>query len=161
LSVPRASTSGWPSRVLCGTCSAPNAFLPLFFAGKKEVNEAIIGPSYIHTVPKMCDTTTTAAPPKKDEEEDAAAIMRPAERGQYYIYEGSDSEPEEVSEEYFAAAAAGKKQDNEPRCVSCGVALGYSNPRQYCRKTYCPDMRYDYAEEDEEEDIGSSSGGKK
>lgn len=23
-------------------------------------------------------------------------------------------------------------------CVSCGVDMGYSNPRQYCRKTYCP-----------------------
>ena len=23
-------------------------------------------------------------------------------------------------------------------CVSCGVDMGPSNPRQYCRKTYCP-----------------------
>lgn len=23
-------------------------------------------------------------------------------------------------------------------CVSCGVNMGDSNPRQYCKKTYCP-----------------------
>lgn len=24
-----------------------------------------------------------------------------------------------------------------PCCVCCGVGLGYSNPRQYCRKLWC------------------------
>jgi hypothetical protein len=24
------------------------------------------------------------------------------------------------------------------RCISCGIDLGESNPRQYCCKTYCP-----------------------
>ena len=23
-------------------------------------------------------------------------------------------------------------------CISCGLNLGYNNPRQFCRKTYCP-----------------------
>ena len=23
-------------------------------------------------------------------------------------------------------------------CISCGVDIGYDNPRQYCCKTYCP-----------------------
>lgn len=72
--------------------------------------------------------------------------------GKYYIAQGSDSEPE--PEEYFAEyfeslcdnnnsdATAGNDDDknNEPRCVSCGIALGRSNPRQYCCKTYCPTM---------------------
>ena len=26
----------------------------------------------------------------------------------------------------------------ENRCIICGVDLGSANPRQYCRKTYCP-----------------------
>lgn len=67
--------------------------------------------------------------------------------GRYFIYEGSDSEPEEVPAEYFSSGGGGGDEDDAkdadgqvmPRCVSCGVALGYSNPRQYCRKTYCPE----------------------
>jgi len=31
-------------------------------------------------------------------------------------------------------------------CVSCGMDLGYCNPRQYCQKTYCPDMEFSNAE---------------
>jgi len=23
-------------------------------------------------------------------------------------------------------------------CISCDLNLGYNNPRQFCRKTYCP-----------------------
>jgi len=26
------------------------------------------------------------------------------------------------------------------KCVACGVDIGEDNPRQYCMKTYCPDM---------------------
>jgi len=29
------------------------------------------------------------------------------------------------------------------RCTVCGVDMGPSNPRQYCRKTYCP-AQYEY-----------------
>jgi len=28
-------------------------------------------------------------------------------------------------------------------CVSCGVNMGYCNPRQYCCKTYCPYEKID------------------
>ena len=30
--------------------------------------------------------------------------------------------------------------DNENYCTYCGVAMGPMNPRQLCRKTYCPLM---------------------
>lgn len=32
--------------------------------------------------------------------------------------------------------------DYEPRnqCIVCGIDMGEDNPRQYCEKTYCPDM---------------------
>ena len=26
------------------------------------------------------------------------------------------------------------------RCLGCGVDMGECNPRQYCRKTYCPNQ---------------------
>lgn len=29
------------------------------------------------------------------------------------------------------------------RCIICRVDMGSSNPRQYCRKTYCPEMNQD------------------
>ena len=25
------------------------------------------------------------------------------------------------------------------KCVGCGIDMGYENPRQYCKKTFCPD----------------------
>lgn len=28
-------------------------------------------------------------------------------------------------------------------CVYCGIDLGSGNPRQYCRKTYCPKMFFE------------------
>lgn len=37
------------------------------------------------------------------------------------------------------AATGGREQRVMPRCVVCGEEIGYSNPRQYCRKTYCPE----------------------
>lgn len=36
-------------------------------------------------------------------------------------------------------------EECEPRCCNCGVALGYSNPRQLCAKTCC---LYEAPEED-------------
>lgn len=29
------------------------------------------------------------------------------------------------------------KSDNINRCIECGIDMGNSNPRQFCRKTYC------------------------
>ena len=28
-------------------------------------------------------------------------------------------------------------------CISCGINMGEHNPRQYCRKNYCPDEYID------------------
>ena len=39
-------------------------------------------------------------------------------------------------------------------CVSCGLDLGSANPRQYCRKTYCPDLLSDLVPD--EDDISSN-----
>ena len=32
--------------------------------------------------------------------------------------------------------------DYEPqnKCIVCGIDMGDDNPRQYCEKTYCPEM---------------------
>lgn len=34
------------------------------------------------------------------------------------------------------------------RCVICGFFMGPNNPRQYCRKTWCPKMFEEYSELD-------------
>lgn len=36
-----------------------------------------------------------------------------------------------------------KKVENDEiiwRCLICGVDMGSMNPRQFCRKTYCPNQ---------------------
>ena len=36
------------------------------------------------------------------------------------------------------------EQQHEPSlncCIVCGIDMGEDNPRQYCEKTYCPEMR--------------------
>ena len=30
--------------------------------------------------------------------------------------------------------------DSINRCLGCGVDMGECNPRQYCKKTYCPNQ---------------------
>jgi hypothetical protein len=30
--------------------------------------------------------------------------------------------------------------DHVNRCIECGVDMGSSNPRQFCRKTYCENI---------------------
>ena len=31
-------------------------------------------------------------------------------------------------------------ETNDWHCLGCGIAMGQNNPRQYCRKTWCPDI---------------------
>jgi len=50
------------------------------------------------------------------------------ENGSYYV-----GIPYELGEKEFY-----KCIDDSNYCISCGVDMGYCNPRQYCRKTYCP-----------------------
>lgn len=38
---------------------------------------------------------------------------------------------------------AGSEDTVMPRCCVCKVALGYSNPRQLCNKTWCPESIVD------------------
>ena len=35
------------------------------------------------------------------------------------------------------------KLSNSWHCMICGVDMGKHNPRQYCRKTYCPEQDYE------------------
>lgn len=66
---------------------------------------------------------------------------------------GTDATTASAAKEVTTAAAEEEKKKKEelmPRCVACGIAMGYSNPRQYCRKTYCPNMPLDYDDVEDE-----------
>ena len=59
----------------------------------------------------------------------------PIENGSYYV-----GNPYELGEKQFYKCI-GESESNY--CVSCGVDMGENNPRQYCRKTYCPNEKID------------------
>jgi hypothetical protein len=49
----------------------------------------------------------------------------------------------ETFEEFAKYVMENCDYDCEPQqnlCIVCGVDIGESNPRQYCMKTYCPEM---------------------
>ena len=57
----------------------------------------------------------------------------PIDNGSYFV-----GKPYELSEKKFY-----KLIMNSNYCISCGVDMGSCNPRQYCRKTYCPYEKID------------------
>lgn len=52
----------------------------------------------------------------------------PLDNGSYFV-----GKPYELGEKIFY-----KIVEDSNYCISCGVDMGYCNPRQYCCKTYCP-----------------------
>ena len=59
-----------------------------------------------------------------------------------------DEEPIETFEEFARYVMEHLSYDTEDeedpvinRCIVCGIDMGEDNPRQYCEKTYCPEMR--------------------
>jgi hypothetical protein len=54
----------------------------------------------------------------------------PAENGSYFV-----DKPYKLGEKQFYKCI---DNDKSNYCISCGVDMGQMNPRQYCRKTYCP-----------------------
>jgi hypothetical protein len=53
-----------------------------------------------------------------------------AENGSYFV-----DKPYELGVKQFYKCV---DNDKSNYCISCGVDMGENNPRQYCRKTYCP-----------------------
>ena len=43
--------------------------------------------------------------------------------------------------------------DNSNYCISCGVNMGDGNPRQYCRKTWCPKEFFEAVPDVDEEEV--------
>lgn len=56
----------------------------------------------------------------------------PINNGLYFI-----GKPYELGEKQFY-----KCIEKSNYCISCGVDMGLCNPRQYCRKIYCPNENY-------------------
>jgi len=54
----------------------------------------------------------------------------PLPDGSYFV-----GNPYELGEKQFYKNI---KESESNYCVSCGIDMGENNPRQYCRKTYCP-----------------------
>lgn len=48
---------------------------------------------------------------------------------------------EETFEEFARYALENcEYEPQQNRCIVCGIDMGVDNPRQYCEKTYCPEM---------------------
>lgn len=59
----------------------------------------------------------------------------PTDNGSYYV-----GNPYELGEKQFYTNVEETKSNY---CISCGIDIGYCNPRQYCCKTYCPYEKID------------------
>lgn len=104
-------------------------------------------PGYIQTdIMTFAGNLSSPIPPPEvlSEFDDIPNILREEES----ITIIRDEEPIETFEEFARYVMEHLSYDTEDeedpainRCIVCGIDMGEDNPRQYCEKTYCPEMR--------------------
>jgi hypothetical protein len=53
-------------------------------------------------------------------------------------HESEDRPKAAISDYYNDMVDPSEVVEEKNLCIGCGVDMGRDNPRQYCRKTYCP-----------------------
>ena len=107
-----------------------------YSAGCKTAKPMKKGSNTIHTA--------SGTHPIKKEKCDAVEYNSTEQQADTPISEPlQEDQPKSPISEYYDIVERWEVVDDQQKeiknlCVGCGVDMGHDNPRQYCKKTYCP-----------------------